>query len=330
MLGLKTPTIRQKSYAVFRGHADLGFGPAKSLLSLRGSRQFLIGHTGGWIANVEEDTGRAVEAFAVCKGPVNSMDLHSNGRFAAIGNGGEDQSIFVLKLSDEARFCPESDSMYKDVPEPIAKIALKADVRKLCFTDDGKYLLAALRNGEVLQLDCTNWAEQNRWKCHEGGVFAMDVSREFCVTGGTDGYLQLTRISDGTSVIRWAAHSKRIMEVLFSPDGTRIFSASHDGEIRIWNFKGERQHSLLAHVGPVACLELSSDGTTLISGGHDQRILLWDAVTGDLQREISAHSDQLTDLEFAANGGLLSSGLDSAISLWGDGSVQGKPNVPSQ
>jgi len=68
----------------------------------------------------------------------------------------------------------------------------------------------------------------------------------------------------------------------------------------------------------------------LVSGGPDQRLLIWDAITGDLQREMHAHRDQLTDLEFLPNDeGLLSSGLDSEVNLWGDGTAEFKLDLPS-
>ena len=318
------------TFPVFRGQTDLGFGFPKSLRAIRGSHQFLIGHTGGWIANVDLETGKVIEAFPICKGPVNSIDLHPAGKFVAIGNGGSDQSIYVVPMSNDFRFCPLSENIFREAPDGVVRLALKADVRRLRFTEDGSSLIACLRNGEVLQVDCKNWQESQRWKCHEGGVFAMDVQKGLCVTGGTDGFIRLTRISDGTEVCRWKAHSRRIMEVLFSSDGSRIYSASIEGDIRIWNSKGERLQTLMAHVGSVSSMELSSDGMTLVSGGQDQRLLIWDAITGDLQREMHAHRDQLTDLEFLPNDEhLLSSGLDSEVNLWGNGTAEFNFNLPS-
>lgn len=323
--------ILLKSYYVFRGNADRGFGFPKSLRTLIGKSQFLIGHTGGWIANVDLKSGEPIETFPICKGPVNSIDIHPDGRFVAVGNSGDDQSITVLMLSEDGRFCPEVDGIFREPPKPVMKMELKADVRTLKFTDDGESLLAALRNGELLRVECTHWHESGRWKCHDGGIFGMDTWDNVCATGGTDGIIRLTNIKDGSELRRWEAHSKRIVALQFSPDGTRIYSASHDGEIRIWNRAGDRLQSLMAHEGRIACLKLSKDGMTLVSGGHDRRILIWDAITGDLQREVEAHRDQLTDLEFLPNdNGLLSSGLDSETHLWGDGTIKIEPRIPSQ
>lgn len=319
-------SIRQRSYHVFRGDINRGFGFPKSLQSFGNRPQFLIGHTGGWIANVDSNSGKAIEAFAISKGPVNAIDVHPNGMLVAFGNGGDDQSLTVLSIVKDGKFTQEAEGIYRELPQPLLRMPLKGDIRCLQFTDDGKHLMAALRNGELLKLDCSDWSVSGRWKCHELGIFGMDTQKGVCVTGGTDGFIQLTNLADGTSQRRWAAHSKRILAVLFSPDGKRIYSASHDGEIRIWSTTGKRLQSLVAHEGPITCLRLLDDGKTLVSGSHDRRILIWDAITGDLQREIQAHEDQITDLEFLPNnGGLISCGLDSEVHLWGVKAGDDKP-----
>jgi WD40 repeat protein len=214
-------------------------------------------------------------------------------------------------------------------PAPLAHITTDGDVRKLCFSDDGRHLLAALRNGCVLVVDCEHWTVQRSVKIHDGGIFGMAVHQDLCVTGGADGILQITNFAHGTLQQRWKAHANRITSVVMNASGDRIFSASHDGEVRSWDLKGRLIHSMIAHVGPVTCIRLSSDEATLFSGGHDHRILVWDAVTGDLQREIVAHSDHLTDLTLAPGGtDLLSSGLDGAIRLWGVHETHSGDNVP--
>jgi len=161
---------------------------------------------------------------------------------------------------------------------------------------------------------------------HEGGIFAMCIRGNICVTGGTDGFICLTDISSGQRVGGWSAHLSRITDLIPNADGTMIFSASMDGDIAVWNRSGKRLHSLIGHVGPVKCLALTEDGSTLVSGGDDHRIILWDAVTGDLQLEINAHADHLADLEFVSNDrGLLSCSLDGQSKLWSDGSVTTRP-----
>lgn len=146
----------------------------------------------------------------------------------------------------------------------------------------------------------------------------MDVHEDLIITGGQDGFVRIANASDGTLKSHWKAYADRITCVTVSQDGSRIYIGTHDGNIGLWDMNGRKLTSQLAHVGPVLCLALSDDGETLFTGGHDRRILLWDAVTGDLQREIVAHSDRIMDLEFLSEElGLLSSSFDGTVNRWG-------------
>ena len=146
----------------------------------------------------------------------------------------------------------------------------------------------------------------------------MDVQNDLMVTGGHDGFVRVGRTSDGAEQLRWQAHEHRITCLTVNKNGNRIYTGTHGGEIAISDAHGQKITSLVAHVGPVLCLELSANGETLFTGGHDRRILVWDALTGDLQREIPAHTDRVMDLEFlSGDAGLLSSGFDGAVNRWG-------------
>ena len=323
-------------YPMFGGELlDRGFGLPISLRQLGSSDHFLCGHTGGWIANVNAVSGELLEAFPISQGPVNGMAVDPGRRWVAIGTAGKDSCVSVMALSGDNRLCPVSKDggseiplskkSLKEKPQEVARLNLDPDVRAVAFTADGQHLLVALRNGELLVIECADWSVESRWKLHDGGIFAMTVGTEICATGGTDGVIVLTKISDGQTLGRWSAHSARITDLIISADGQTIFSASMDGDIAVWNRSGERLHTLAGHIGPVKCLALTKDGSTLISGGDDNRIILWDAVTGDLQRETVAHADNLKDLEFLANdAGLLSCSLDGKVKLWGDGRTTGR------
>lgn len=317
LVALTAPSIARHAGSPFAGIPDRSFGHPKSLLKLP-DNQILVGHTGGWLANLNSKSGTTTEAFFLeNSGPVNSMDTHPSDSLVAIGFGGDHPGIKILRMNEVGRFCPPNGNPLGESPTPVASLSTDADVRVVRFLPDGKHLLVAFRNGEVWKLDCASWATVSRWKCHDGGVFAMAIHGEFCITGGNDGFMSLMLISDGNVVLRWPAHEKRIMAVLFSPDGSRIYSASQDGTLKIWNTTGEMLHLLNAHVGRIFGLELSNEGQTLVSGGEDRRILLWDAETGDLQREIAGHADHVSALAFTEDGrSLVSSALDGNVRVW--------------
>jgi WD40 repeat protein len=59
-------------------------------------------------------------------------------------------------------------------------------------------------------------------------------------------------------------------QVFFSPDGTRLATASGDGTVKIWDSEsGEELLTLFGHTGRIFGLVISPDGTRLATAGQD-------------------------------------------------------------
>ncbi|MEV6235437.1 TIR domain-containing protein [Lentzea sp. NPDC051838] len=76
-------------------------------------------------------------------------------------------------------------------------------------------------------------------------------------------------------------HDAAVNSVVFSPDGTRVLTASDDGTARVWNVENQREIlKLQGHSAPVRSAEYSSDGTRVLTASEDKTIRVWDANTG--------------------------------------------------
>lgn len=99
-------------------------------------------------------------------------------------------------------------------------------------------------------------------------------------------------------------HIGDIWSAVFSPDGTRIATASDDGTAKIWDaVSGVELLSMNgSESGAVWSAVFSPDGKTLATTGQDHSVRLWDAGTGLQLAAFTGHLDEVYFARFNPDG----------------------------
>jgi WD40 repeat protein/Flp pilus assembly protein TadD len=107
--------------------------------------------------------------------------------------------------------------------------------------------------------------------------------------------------------------------VAFSPDGTKLATASADETTRVWDVDtGKSLGDVIKHKGPVVAVAFSPDGATLATASHDKTARLWDVPSGELLGDALKHGGKGDTVAFSPDSTKLTttSAWDRTARLW--------------
>ena len=112
--------------------------------------------------------------------------------------------------------------------------------------------------------------------------------------------------------------NSRISAGSWSPDGSKIVSASWDKSLRIWDGNtGAHLSTLTGHENGVTSVSWSPDGKRFVSGSFDQTLRIWDLETGSTLVTMPGHENGIYSVAWSPDGRRIVSGSsDQTLGLW--------------
>lgn len=115
-----------------------------------------------------------------------------------------------------------------------------------------------------------------------------------------------------------SGHRGAVLGAQFSPDGTRVLTASADRTARVWDVATGRPVSPpLKHQWSVNAASFSPDGARVVTASSDNTARVWDATTGEALTAPLEHEDEVLAASFSPDGRrVVTASRDKTARVW--------------
>jgi WD40 repeat protein len=112
-------------------------------------------------------------------------------------------------------------------------------------------------------------------------------------------------------------HGFWVKSAVFSPDGTKVLTASWDHTARLWDAASGRELAVLRHGGDKVSAVFSPDGAKVLTVSGDSPARLWDAASGKELAVLRDHELPPSAIAFSPDGRTVVTGsTDHTARLW--------------
>jgi WD40 repeat protein/serine/threonine protein kinase len=244
------------------------------------------------------------------KAPVHAVAISPDGK--TLASAGDDATVRLWETSTGR------EGLTLQPP------AVNAMFFVVAFAPDGKTIAAGNSDGLI-----PLWEIASGKVCatlpflphHWVRALAISPDGKYLVCGGDAGVLRLFDLSTEAELTTISAHEGPVLCTAFSPDGSKIATASgwgaSGGTIKMWDLKNGQMEPKWKINQSAWSLAFSPDGRLFAIADGWMQILIGDTATGQFQATLRGHPSRVQSLAWLPDGkALVSCASDHTVRLW--------------
>ncbi|KAM6047565.1 WD repeat-containing protein 31 isoform 1-T1 [Chlamydotis macqueenii] len=156
---------------------------------------------------------------------------------------------------------------------------------------------------------------------------------DLCVSGGRDKSVAVCSWRSGAALRQFIGHRREVTKVTSALDSNRVFSASRDKSVMMWELHGTSGPSqrFSGHELVVTGLAVSPDASQLCTGSRDNAVCKWDIETGECLRRAAISRNLVTHLCWVPGEPyVLQTSEDKTVRLWDSRELQVAHTFPAK
>ena len=230
-------------------------GPVTALHLEPGLKEILAGTWSGSLVALDAKKGKVIRKYEEHRETITSLDFSPDGKYFASGSADDRLVVWDLK---------ESASLFE------MHQGNEYDVTTLAFSPDGETIATGDGENQIKLWDANLGEAIKTLKGHREPVSCLLYDKKGrLISAGWDKEI---RIWEGGKSKVLKGHHSEITALEIS--GDRLFSASEDGTVRIWDLARQKEVEVLKVGMNLRCLKVLGEGNLVLAGTRG-KILGW-------------------------------------------------------
>eukprot|EP00392_Amoebophrya_sp_AT5.2_P012167 g12262.t1 len=224
-----------------------------------------------------------LHTLSIGNSPIDSVSLNATGEWVAIGSAAAGQML-VWEWQSETYILKQQGHHHGTSCVAFAPSGVRAG----SATGSNKAMSGAVAEGQGAQLG---------------------LAQAIVATGGHDGKVKLWNTVSGFNFVTFAEHTGEVRDLVFTPQGNAVISASVDGTVRAFDLL--RYRNFRTFVSPPKEKKVLGFESVAVDGGGEIvaaaakgdtfSVLVWSIQTGQLLETLSGNEAPVSCLRFSPN-----------------------------